>query len=848
MMVVGTRTLPLLLLLVGLAGCTHPVLGRPVIIGASASNGVGATVPEFGPAASAGGASATHSGGSPTNPRELPVNAAVAYRALVKAPHREPINLSDSGAFVEPMASLNEQIEAAVAQRPSVVIGIDALFWPVQQPIPLNVPEAERHAMRLAALEEALAKLDRLQCVVVVGDIPLLRTPGVIPGWDERRLDDETVAAINARIEAWSRERPNRAVVRVSELMDAVEQCQPIEVGCIRLEGDDVRELLQSDRLHPSGRGTLLLVASAVAALEQEGVIEPGLAVDDQDRLLARLVSEAKAASQRSQPTIFQSMTLSGLKDRLDAELKRGDDAAAAETLDRILTRLASLDRNPLGENDAFIGFGLGLARLSADERRMTRFDSVWRRHWRSLEPNALADRANPWRFQLWLDLGHHLGKDSRKEMAERLAECRERIGEWEEPRGSMVWEFLVDSGAPLDLVDRAFPNIQVPLELERRRADSRLDLNRRIAMMRPAGSPVRAQWENGIESVSLARLAETQAGKGYLLLMHSDDPATRSDREARVREFTESVGHGRLLAALERQRLLDDDFNAKHDSERREACRVGVFCYGSAKIVESADPSQHHARSLLVPLVLSTEEELLKVDPEGRSRSVRFARNRGGFGWLEGMDGAAANIDGRLVTTRVNLTTGALEQAPESEDLAATFWVQPWTGSLVGDDLIGGDRPRLGGGGSGTVETTEFPDRRALEDAIIAGLPVVAASAEDSNRKVSRLNGFTTELRGRVASASVRIPAGVDESRGAIRWIERRIENAPVVVLGVAGRSPGCPAWSTLPDSFSESAPRRSRFHVVWEENGVWHTGELIEWTDLQTDSQTTAASARSY
>jgi hypothetical protein len=105
----------------------------------------------------------------------LPVDAAVAFNAIVTAPHEVPLDLGDSGVFLDPNMALSDQAKAAAAWRPSVVIAVDWLFWPVHQAISLELPAEERAARRLVSVDSALANLDAFSCPIVIGDVDLFR-------------------------------------------------------------------------------------------------------------------------------------------------------------------------------------------------------------------------------------------------------------------------------------------------------------------------------------------------------------------------------------------------------------------------------------------------------------------------------------------------------------------------------------------------------------------------------------------------------------------------------------------------------------------------------------------------
>ena len=219
--------------LLAMAGCSHPVLGRPALLGASVTAGAGAAVSPGVLFDSVPTDQLVRGERSTGTAPPLAVDAAVAFSAVVTAPHETPLNLGDGGVFLDSDMALRDQAKAAAAWRPSVVIAVDWLFWPVHQAISLELPAEERAARRLASVDAALADLDAFSCPIVIGDVPEMRRAvgGLL------RAEHDPGAAVraqaNERLATWASARPNRFVLAVSALADAVNRGAPIEIAVI---------------------------------------------------------------------------------------------------------------------------------------------------------------------------------------------------------------------------------------------------------------------------------------------------------------------------------------------------------------------------------------------------------------------------------------------------------------------------------------------------------------------------------------------------------------------------------------------------------------------------------------
>ena len=177
--------------------------------------------------------------------------------AALLMPHEPVRNFGDPYFFLAPTPTGRRQIERTLKLEPSMVVGIDFLFWFCYG----EVPEEEE---RLRRFERGLTLLEPLTCPLILGDIPdasaatnkLLR-PRQIPQL-------ETIAAANDRLRKWAAARKQTAVVGLADFMQAVRQNRPIQVR--NRSWQETSLFLQEDRLHPTPKGAALL---ALAILDR---------------------------------------------------------------------------------------------------------------------------------------------------------------------------------------------------------------------------------------------------------------------------------------------------------------------------------------------------------------------------------------------------------------------------------------------------------------------------------------------------------------------------------------------------------------------------------------------------
>jgi hypothetical protein len=181
------------------------------------------------------------------------------FNAALLAPHEPPQNLANAMFFMLPDDMGHEQIRQALTNQPTLIIGIDFLFW-------YCYGRGQTDQDRLDHFDKALKLLEEVNCPLIIGDIPdasaavnRMLSPREMPSPEAR-------TAANRRLKEWAARRKQVTVVPVAEFMRAVAANKALSGHGFALARGTTRALLQGDRLHPNQRGCAVLVVSILDA------------------------------------------------------------------------------------------------------------------------------------------------------------------------------------------------------------------------------------------------------------------------------------------------------------------------------------------------------------------------------------------------------------------------------------------------------------------------------------------------------------------------------------------------------------------------------------------------------
>lgn len=225
------------------------------------------------------------------------------FNEALTCQHEPIVSRASKTLFLSARKSLEKQITDTIASKPSMVIGLDSLFWCCYGS---NLSPEQR----LELFEFGLTQLDRIEQRLIVGDLPDARHAiGKILSAEEVP-PAEILAKCNERLKAWAATKKNITLFPFAAMMTAAVNGQALELGGRTWEKGSARTLLQHDLLHPSHLG---LAAITVATLDAAGAtVDPPIA-----RTLYR----------RDLESLTTDSVQIGVKQSQEAEAKRKEEA-----------------------------------------------------------------------------------------------------------------------------------------------------------------------------------------------------------------------------------------------------------------------------------------------------------------------------------------------------------------------------------------------------------------------------------------------------------------------------------------------------------------------------------------
>ncbi|HVQ25080.1 MAG TPA: hypothetical protein VMV01_07880, partial [Planctomycetota bacterium] len=217
-----------------ISAAERPTLERVVVVGASLAAGFGARC-----------------------------TFAEALTASLRAPLHPPLGLGDELFFTSPLTFGARQIEQAVEAEPTLVVGIDFLFWFGYGTFDARGGSIDDEAERLELLDKGLSLLDELECPLVVGDFPDMSAAVGKMISAAQMPELSTLPLLSKRVREWAAGRERVLVLPISELAAKLASGKEIQVGKYTFPAGT--RLLQRDQLHPTLEG---LVAASQLAFE----------------------------------------------------------------------------------------------------------------------------------------------------------------------------------------------------------------------------------------------------------------------------------------------------------------------------------------------------------------------------------------------------------------------------------------------------------------------------------------------------------------------------------------------------------------------------------------------------
>lgn len=217
--------------------------------------------------------------------------------AALTVPHEPVKNLGNAYLFLQPQMFAQLQLTQALTNQPTLVLGVDFLFW-------FCYGEGSTDAERLERFEHGLKLLEKIECPLVVGDLPDASATVNVMLRPDQMPSLQAIAAANLRLKAWAANRSQVIVLGLSEFMRNAVANRAISVHDYVLPDGATRQLLQDDKLHASPAGCAVL---AFALLDAVSTTRTGIHLDefrrDPKEILRRVLEAAKATPARTTRT-----------------------------------------------------------------------------------------------------------------------------------------------------------------------------------------------------------------------------------------------------------------------------------------------------------------------------------------------------------------------------------------------------------------------------------------------------------------------------------------------------------------------------------------------------------------
>lgn len=186
------------------------------------------------------------------------------FDAALLVPHEPVRSFANVLMFLSPQRTGTQQITQAMQDKPTMVVGVDFLFWFCYGNLRTNELRTER-------FEQGLKLLEGIECPLVLGDIP------DASGADPTMLDRSEIptkpemAAANLRLKEWAAHHPNVILVSLSGFMRDVVANQKITVHRHDWPAGTTSKFLQDDGLHPTLAGCSVLSLAVLDAVVSAG-------------------------------------------------------------------------------------------------------------------------------------------------------------------------------------------------------------------------------------------------------------------------------------------------------------------------------------------------------------------------------------------------------------------------------------------------------------------------------------------------------------------------------------------------------------------------------------------------
>jgi len=232
------------------AGASSGIFDRPIVIGASVSDGF-----------------------SMMRGQKARVDISDAVEAALVVEHGSVQHEASMMFFRNTRGSAEDQVTAAIEGDATLVIGVDYLFWMAFG----RGDDKERKAR----FEFGLKQLERLDCTILVGDLPdmsaasKVTTPfggAMLPASSLPK--EKTRKALNKRLRAWAKKRENTYLVPLEKFLGRLHAHKSFSFRGNKIKKDGLELMMQSDLLHttPAGTAGITLLAFDVLVTTRKDI------------------------------------------------------------------------------------------------------------------------------------------------------------------------------------------------------------------------------------------------------------------------------------------------------------------------------------------------------------------------------------------------------------------------------------------------------------------------------------------------------------------------------------------------------------------------------------------------
>jgi hypothetical protein len=196
--------------------------------------------------------------------------------AALKIPHDETLNLGSGMMFSGTLRRGTQQLERALASKPTLIIAADFLFW-------FGYGFGGTLDSRMQSLGHGLALLEQVECPILIGDLPNMRAAlagtspltGGGPIISAAQVPSaEHLEQLNACIMAWAKDRENVHIFRMSRFVNELLSPKPFEIRGNKLGPEMKSAVMQADLLHPTVKGTAIFCVLLFDQLVRDGVLQ----------------------------------------------------------------------------------------------------------------------------------------------------------------------------------------------------------------------------------------------------------------------------------------------------------------------------------------------------------------------------------------------------------------------------------------------------------------------------------------------------------------------------------------------------------------------------------------------